>query len=310
MNPMPESLPRYSLLDLPRLTAQAAAFKLPPESIELLVAIDRVLRSGAAAGILGPDAAAGWALAGPTALHGVYLRSSEMLRIPEALVLAPIASRDALAPAKLAALLATALPNGGAVASPEPGSWNISYLGNSGSAILPLVLERAPLSFEVPESASGAERAEVGYLYDRRMPYLPRVAQTPVAVPVAYAEELILRLLGALAGATANRPDVGARVDDLRLLLALEASDTRDALAGPVHAALVSGLRQRGQGADAIKARLDAIGAALVTTVTRWSDPDALPAGLRPTGSYGPEERRAFEAALDAATGALSRGSR
>lgn len=304
-----ESLPRYSLLDLPRVTAQAAAFGLPLESVERLVAIDRVLRSCAVSGIFGPEATAGWALAGPTALHGVYLRSTEMLRIPDALVFAPIVSREAMVAEQLATLLATALPKGAVLEGAEPGAWTISYVGSNGPAILSLVLERAPLAFEPPGPARGAEQATVGYIYDRRLPYLPRVAQTPVAVPVAYAEELILRLLGALA-APGKRTDIAARVDDLRLLLALEASDTRDALAGPVREALVTGLRQRGQDAAAIKGRLDAIGSAVASTVMRWSDPEALPAGLRPVGSYRPEDRRAFEAALDGATGALSRGSR
>ena len=194
MSPLPDTLPRYSLLDLPLLTAQAAAFGLPIASVERLVAIDRILRSAAAAELMGPDAAAGWALSGPTALHGVYLRSAELLRVPDALTFAPIAGREVMPPETLAALLATALPDGRAEAAEEGGLWSIHYLGANGLTDLPLRLELAPLAFEAPGITHGAERAEVGYLYDRRMAYLPRVAQTPVAVPVAYAEELLLRL--------------------------------------------------------------------------------------------------------------------
>jgi hypothetical protein len=290
---VPDRLPRFALLPSEPLARQAEAYGLPPIALERLVVIDRLLRSMAAGAERGGDLF-GYVLAGPTALLGVYLHTGVPLRIPDELTLAPSGNPDRAEPGLLANLLAACLPEGRVETDPADSEcWQVSYDGMRGPGILTVRFERAPLSIPAPPSIRDAHFIGAGWLYDQRLHFRSRVA-APFAVPVAFAEEVVLRELRALAlwsrpTKPARIDDRVARVDDLRLLTTYEYEDFRTALIGPVRdrlAALVS---------DRFEEWIKAFAAVLDDQVKRHASPSALPAGLRPAiPAYGETERAAF----------------
>lgn len=304
-----DALPQFELLQPDVLVRQAKRFRLPESGVELLVAIDRVLRSLSAGGLLEKRAESGWVLSGPTALHGVYLRSTVLLRVPDELTLAPLSEQPNLSAQKLAALIASALPNGQIESHPDsPECYLINYRGVLGPARLPLRLERTPLRMEPPLEAKSASIAERGYLFDERLPYLPRIAQSAIPVPVAYVEELLLRTIIAIL--SPKRDDTAARVDDLRLAVLIEYSDSRRAMAGPIRDALLTGMIAKDvTSAKDLRLSLSALVTKFRQIVESYDVASALPAHLRPTDEiYDSTSRMFFERRLDELCSDLMRG--
>lgn len=290
---LPDRLPRFALLPSEPLARQAEAYGLPAANLERLVAIDRLLRSMAAGAGRGGDLF-GYVLSGPTAALGVYLHTGVPLRIPDELTFAPSGAPEAAEPGPLASLLAASLPDGSAQADPaDTECWQVSYKGVRGPGELTLRFERAPLSIPAPPSVRDAHNLGAGWLYDPRLHFRSRVA-APLALPVAFAEELILRELRALAlWSRPTRPerldDRAYRVDDLRLLMSYQYEDFRTALLGPVRERLNALVQDRF--AEWIKA----FAAVLDDQAKHHADPDALPPGLRPAAPvYGQAEQALF----------------
>lgn len=290
---LPDQLPRFALLPSEPLARQAEAYGLPPANLERLVAIDRLLRSMAAGAGRGGDLF-GYVLSGPTAILGVYLHTGVPLRIPDELSFALSGAPDPADPAALASLLAASLPEGSGQADPDDAEcWQLTYKGVGGQGALRLRFERAPLSISGPPSVRDAANIGVGWLYDPRLHFRSRVA-APLALPVALAEELILRELRTLAlWARPTSPtridDRAARVDDLRLLITYEYEDFRTALLGPVRDRLAALVEVR------FEEWIKTFAAVLDDQVKHHAEPDALPAGLRPTApAYGQLEQASF----------------
>lgn len=301
-------VPRHKLLDAPTLARQAAHFELAPDGVQLLVAIDRVLRSLVRGGILDAEASSGWALSGSTALVGVYLRGERPLRVPDELSFSPLSEQPERPAEEMASLVAEAL-GGSAVPEPETlGHWQVAYAAPTGHALLPLRLERAVLKFLPPLEARSAQHALAGYLYDPRLPYWPRVSRSPITVPVAYAEEILLR--DCIALLSGNRDDLAARADDLRLTTIYEGPDLRQALSGPIRSAFLAGLQTRGSlSQEQLQSQLRTIAGNLARALERYDDPSALPRHLRPARAvYDTEAKHRFEADFLHLTQALVEG--
>ena len=305
------SLPRFDLLKTHAFEAQVEHSGYKPAGVEMLVAIDRVLRSllaGRAANILlGPGPTfGGWVVAGSSALHGVYLRPPRReLRAPHELCLAPI-SAEVFDRDRLALLIAEALPGGRLSAEPtDPERFRIDFDGTSGPAELALRLERRPYNQGrgIADLPVGVTVEEPGYFADARMPYYSGVSTSALGstagllMPVAYAEEIILRILSVLAvwprdlRTPAGRvDDRAALADDIRLLSAVEFTALRRTIDGPVKAAISRKGEQTRR----------SIAATIAEQLRSNSSPHLLPGHLRSIQfPYGDEQQRLFHEAID-----------
>lgn len=305
------SLPRFGLLTIHSFESQVELSGYPAAGVEHLVAIDRVLRSlmaAAANNILpGPSPTfGGWVVAGSSALHGVYLRPPRLeMRAPHELCLAPVGA-DALAPDALAELIATALPSGQVRREDrDPERYIIDFAGTTGTMTLPLRLERRPYTQgrNIADMPHVAELEEPGFVADARLPYYTGVSVTPLGsqagllLPVAYAEEIILRSLSALAvwprdmRATPERvDDRAALTDDVRLLSVAEFTALRRTIEGPVKDAI-------GRKGDVMRR---SIAGAIAEQLRNNSAPHLLPDHLRSANfPYTDEKQRLFLQAVD-----------
>lgn len=281
---------RTALLDRPALDMLRHADGLSIRGVERLQGIDRALRALEDSEGFGREASAGWALSGSAALLGVWIRSDQTLRIPRALALAPILHREIWPIERLTTLIALGLP-GGVPESADGRRW-IRYEGSYGEAQLPLLFERAPLHLAPPRELSGAEAAAIGYLWDRRMNYRSRVASDPINLPVALPNELILRLIAAIATAPESR-DLVDEVDDLRLLLVRSPGDVISAAKATVRTALYEAFAARpGASIAAAKSALVETGRRLSSAIERSAKAEAIGEDERGSaGFYEPGER-------------------
>jgi hypothetical protein len=277
---------RFPFPERPIIEAQADAWGLSLEGVEQLFAIDRLLRGAVADGVL-----ENYALSGPAALLGIYLRPDRPLRVPDELSLARIGQHHADDDAALS-VLAMALPEG-EVVDDDDGRRAIRYQGVIGPAMVPIRFEPKP-AFDLPAAIRGVRSRYPGVIDDPRLGYHSLVGST-IAVPVLTAEEVLARTLIAIA--TNNRPDRPFRVDDFRLALALDLGATKDAISGPIRAFLAGSLR--GTNDADTRARLATFSAVVVDACRRNDHPEAIPAWYRPAGAYEPDDRRLFELQLE-----------
>lgn len=312
------SIPRYPLLESWQLRTQAEWGRVSEPAGVRLLAIDRVLRSLAAAGVLDAAASGGWALGGSTALLGVWLPGDRPARPPEELCLLPIGGREIVPPGELADWASRALPDG--LVAPDPAGradrYLIEFRGPFGTARLPLRVERAErlrLSMPRPREIAALGGGD-GWLYDSRFAYRGGIDRSSFAVPTALIEEIVFRIVltlaaGAAPASGAISPDLVFRADDLRRLLLLEREATEALLRGPVRAALVEGLRARAKSPAELTGALERTAAGITAAAERCWHPGALTADERRTDDEWDESSR-FElmSALARATGMLREG--
>jgi len=283
-----------ALLDSLTLANQANEYGLPAQSFEKLVAMDRVLRSlvvaSAQAGYPAEELF-GYALAGPAALLFVYSHLGVPWRVPDELTLSPI-RKDSLplSPDDFARTLARMLSEGVAEAlgaEQDPECYKLKFKGVLGPNEFLLRLEstRLVLSMEPPTPARSAAIARPGYVYDPRLCFKPNFS-APFALPVALAEEIILRelrVLVLLANYPQSKPkiphldDRAFRTDDLRFLATHEYNGIAEALVGPI--------RRRLSEARSVDFKVWMAGfvSSLTKQIQRHSLPAAIPAAARPT---------------------------
>jgi hypothetical protein len=315
------------LLSAVAFERQLGDFGCEPAGLELLVAIDRVLRSLAGAGLIDGEASAGFALSGPTALHCVYLISQTFERIPDELSFAPLARLAPHQADTFAALIATALPDG-TVSAPvdsDPELYQILYTGTTSKRYLPLRIERKPLRLEPTEvdsnlRAGHAERAVRGFLYDQRMTFATPVSDRPLPVAVAYAEEILLRDIATLLTLGFQKSALteeqkwlaAARVDDLRLAVLYKPEAVNSTFGLPAVREVVNQQLRRPKvkggaplldpltGEPVVIAFAEII-ARLRSVVQMHDKPTSLPSMLRPhktASTYANAQQHAFEAAF------------
>lgn len=297
-----DSIPRYPLLESWQLRTQAEWGRVSEPAGVRLLAIDRVLRSLAAAGALDAEASAGWALGGSTALLGVWLPGDRPARPPEELCLIPIAGREMVPPGEIAGWASRALPDG--LVAPDPSGRANRYLlefrGPLGVARLPLRVE-APksllLSMPRPREVAGLGGGD-GWLYDPRFAYRGGIDRGSFAVPTALIEEILFRIIltlaaGAAPASGAISPDLVFRADDLRRMLLLEREATEALLRGPVRNALLAGLGARAKGPAELTAALERTAAGVTAAAERCWHPGALTADERRTDDVWDETARA-----------------
>jgi hypothetical protein len=218
------------LLDSRAVDEAARRLRLSTPGAVTLLATAHAVRSIAEAGAWGD-----WALGGPTALLGVYLRDRRLHRVPEELTLIPAEGRKAKGEAAFAsaaaaveAVLLMAFP-GAAPMAPDPRDPDvrgIRFAGPMGQAELRVRFDGTGRQVGVRSYLPGDHRADSaawsdrGAIADERLPYF-LLAGRPVPeageqllVPVARAEEVLLRALLVIAG---SRPGSAFRIDDLRL---------------------------------------------------------------------------------------------
>ena len=290
-----------ALLDSLTLANQANEYGLPAPSFEKLVAMDRVLRSLVVASAQAgqpTEELFGYALSGPTALLFVYSHLGVPWRVPDELTLSPIRKDNLpLSPDDLAKVLAHLLPEGVAEAlgaDQDPECYKVKFKGVLGPNEFLLRLEstRLVLSMPPPTPARSAAIARPGYVYDARLRFKPNFSQ-PFALPVALAEEIILRelrVLQLLADYPQRKPthphldDRAFRTDDLRFLATQEYNGIAEALAGPI--------RQRLSEARSTDFKIWMAGfvSSLTKQIQRHSLPAAIPAEVRPTVLHYDEE--------------------
>lgn len=278
-----------------------------------LVGLDRALRSLAAGGVLTAAAPAGWVLSGTTALHGVYLRSSKVVRIPDELVLGRISDAP-VAPADLSALIATALPKG-ALVSVEGERHRIGFRGPMGGENALIVRYETPrLRMDPPGGvATRVDLPSAGFLFDARMVYRSAASLRPIPVPVAWVEELITRLFVILArpqAAPGAQDEQVLRADDLRCLLRVEPDEVRVMVAGPVRNALIAAVGPKvGNDPGQIATFLAGMAESIRRTAERTMHPDAVGPDLSgEAGRYGRDERSSVLARVDGLAAALREG--
>jgi len=284
--------------------------QLEPTGVATLYAIDRTLRVMVAENAFGD-----WAIGGPVALHGVYLRDRRFHRVPDELTIVPAAAapdpatHEMRATAMVAAI-APALPDG-RVIEHDPSDADlhrIRYAGPEGPETLFVRTDRVGRMVGVrPELpgdpvAKGAAHHDRGALADPRLPYRGWVAR-PIpdqrrgeggVLPIIRAEEVLIRTIVAIANR--NRTDTAARVDDLRLLATVAPREAEAMIRITVRPWL-----------DSVASTPDRRLRFLVQlreAISRAIDPKDLPAHLRPRdGGYDPVAART---AVEALIGGLS----
>ena len=230
-----------TLLTTLELATAAHRLRIAPPAARRLELIARAIQAA-------PDRfdGEGFALDGSTALLGVYLAQFGVTRVPEALELAPFrggGSIDALRSAIAAALDSTvegdeivfnALPD---PLRPRKAGLEVLRLAVRGS--------RIPLTFAPPLEAAKHPHAAAGSIMAEGLRFRATPTATPpAAVPVAYFEELVFRLLTRL-GAASGPTDLAAQ-DDFIQLASWMRSETRRAVEEAALPALRSALTARG----------------------------------------------------------------
>ena len=280
-----------TLLPAATLASAAASLHVSPSAGRSLELITRAIHAA------GPDGfrTAGLALDGSTALLGVYLAANRerpvVLRALDTLEVAPVrADADIISFRASTAAALGATVEGETIVFPP-----IEGLGRAGKEIyrLPIRCARAPLTFDPPEAAAQLPTARTGAIVAESLRFrIHPTAHPPAAVPTAYVEELLYRLILRLAIPTGFED--AAAIDDFDWLVEREPVLAADLLGGPVRAALVRSLLARGlhpvEGLDAIRGR--------VLYALRAGDRNAacLP-GWRLDGAPLPAERLAVEQA-------------
>ena len=167
------------------------------------------------------------------------------MRLPDELTFAPIRREVSYSPADLARSVAAGLPDGSmSPDSKDPEAFKIAFSGVKGPGAFLLRVERPVLSMAAPRDVRLAQTANPGYVYDPHIKFRPNFS-APFPVPVAYAEEIILRTMRALVmfakrdTPPARIDDRPCRTDDLRLLLTHEYDATTYAVGGPVRRRLI-----------------------------------------------------------------------
>ena len=301
--------------DLPHFDTSDAVvigrtLQLEPTGTATLYAIDRVLRVMVAENSFGD-----WAIGGPVALHGVYLRDRRFHRVPDELTIVPaVAAPDPGAhetrAASIVAAIAPALPEGTLIGT-DPADVDlhrIRYVGPEGPETLFVRAERVGRMVGVrPEIAGdpvakGAVHHDRGAIADARLPYRGWVGR-PIPdqrrgeqgmLPLVRVEEVLIRTIVAIANR--NRPDTAARVDDLRLLVTVAPREAEAMIRSTVRPWIDSV-------ATTPDRRLRFI-VQLREAISRAIDPRDLPAHLRPRdGGYDPVVART---AIEALIGGLS----
>jgi hypothetical protein len=232
-----------SLLPATTLASAAASLRVTPRAGRSLELITRAIHAA------GPDGfeRAGLALDGSTALIGVYLAVGgehpvvlRALDVLEVAAVRPDPDIDGFRAAIATELGATL--DGDALVFPV-----VEGLGRAGleTPRLPIRLASTPLFFAPPPAAAAQPGARVGSITADGLRFrLHPTANPPAAVPVAYLEELVYRLILRLAVPTGNT-DVAA-VDDFAWLVERDPPLALDLLGGPVLIELARSLAARG----------------------------------------------------------------
>ena len=268
---------------------------LPEASVERLIAIPVVLDA-----LIRHSSMDGYALAGPAALHGVYLSGPYVQRVPDELTFAPARTPGKRLPADgLVAAAAAALPGGSATAVDSLGRAMVSYRGLVSRVEIPIRID-AELVFEPDHVVrSKADECGTGFVRDATLPYRGPSGET-VVVRTALMEELLARTLLALLDK--RRSDAAARTDDLRVVFSTYQRSAREAFAGPVRAAF---LAQMAQAPDP-EAGLSRLAAKMHSMASNSASDGALDPSLRSIGATG--DWSAFEDMLIDALDALRSG--
>jgi hypothetical protein len=269
-----------TLLSTSEIATAASRLKIAPAAARQLELLTRSIHAAGPAGF----ATAGLALDGATALLGVYLARHGVLRVPVALELAAYR-----AGASLDRFLAVAAPPLDA----EVRDSSLVFTSEGETFVLPVTLARSPLRFAPPREVAHLPGAVEGAITAGPLHFaLHPTANPPGAVPVAYLEELVFRLLGRLAAA--EGPFDAAAADDLAWLLAREPVETERATAGLVLDAFRRGLA--GRGLDLADA-LPALRARILYALGSADRTKAAPAGWRLDAGATPADRVATEQA-------------
>lgn len=230
----------------------------------------------------------GFALDGSTALLGVYLAQTGVSRVPEALEVAPYAGggsaaalREAIATALDSTVEGDEIVFNAAVDPLRPRKAAPENLR------LTVRESRVPLLFAPPADATQLPGAQTGaILFDKLRFRISPTARPPAAVPVAYFEELVFRLLTRLAAAAGTR-DTAAQDDLVHLLLRLP-TETREAVAESAVPAFRSALAARGLAPHEALPLL----AGRISAAMQAYDPAAVaPPGYRLDGPGGVADR-------------------
>jgi hypothetical protein len=230
-----------TLLTTLELATAAHRLGVAPAAARRLELIDRAIEAA-------PDAwrREGFALDGSTALLGVYLAPIGVARVPAALEIAPYTtngSADTLR-AAIAAALGSHVEGEEIVfdAAEDPLRSRKAAPENLRLAVH---ASRVPLTFEPPAAAAKHSGAVIGAICADPLRFaIGPTARPPAAVPVAYFEELIFRLLTRLAAGSGGG-DLSAQDDFITLALRLP-TETRRAIEERVLPAFRSALALRG----------------------------------------------------------------
>lgn len=230
----------------------------------------------------------GFALDGSTALLGVYLAPTGVTRVPEALEVAPYRAGGSIE--QLRTAIATALES---TVEGETIVFNAAAdpmrSRKLGAELLRLDVRasRVPLTFAPPVEASNHGGAQPGAILAEGLRFRTTPTATPpAAVPVAYFEELIFRLLTRL-GAASGPHDLAAQDDFIHLATRMPV-ETRRAVESAVVPALRQAFASRGLASGEV---LPLLAGRITVALRAYSAAAAAPPGYRvdaPNGSVDP----------------------
>jgi hypothetical protein len=268
---------------------------LPEASIERLIAIPVVLDA-----LIRHSSMDGYALAGPAALHGVYLSGPYVQRVPDELTFAPVRTPGRRLPSDgLLAAAAASLPGGSATTVDALGRATVSYRGLLSRVEIPLRIE-GELVFEPDRVVRArADECGTGFIRDATLPYRGPSGET-VVVRTALMEELLARTLLALLDK--RRSDSAARTDDLRVVFSTYGRSARDVFAGPIRTAFLAQMAQ----APNPEAGLSKLADKMHSMVSNSASDGSIDPSLRSIGATG--DWSAFEDAFIDALNALRSG--
>lgn len=232
-----------TLLPAATLASAAASLRVSPRAGRSLELITRAIHAAGPAGF----EQAGLALDGSTALIGVYLAMGGerpvVLRALDTLEVAPV--RPGADIGGFRASIAQALGatvEGEAIVFPPLEGLDRNRLE---TPRLPVRIAASALTFDPPPAAERQPGARVGAITADGLRFrIHPTANPPAAVPTAYLEELVYRLVLRLAVPTGNT-DVAA-VDDFAWFVERDPILAIDTLGGPVREALARSLAARG----------------------------------------------------------------
>lgn len=280
-----------TLLPAPTLASAAASLRVTPAAGRSLELITRAIHAA------GPDGfeQAGLALDGSTALVGVYLAMGGerpvVLRALDTLEVAPV--RVGADVDRFRATVATALGasvEGEVLVFPPLEGLDRNRLE---TPRLPIRLAASALIFDPPPGAEQQPGARIGAITAEGLRFrLHPTANPPAAVPTAYLEELVYRLVLRLA-VPAGSSDAAA-VDDFAWFVERDPVLALDVLGGPVLAALARSLAAHGLNpAEA----LSAIRGRILYALRAGDRSQAAPPGWRLDGAARPADRLTVEQA-------------